>query len=76
MPLTSPYTGSQFATNQTVELATCRLESIFEFLDFVQLPDNNDIRYSKIQPFHIIYLLKRTPGDRVIPIRTREVHTQ
>ena len=45
VPPTSPYTGSQFSTNQTVELATCRLESVFEFLDFVQLPENNDIRY-------------------------------
>ena len=42
VPLTSPYTGP--STSQTVELATCRLEAIFEFLDFVQLPENNDIR--------------------------------
>jgi len=64
-------TGTLWATNQTTELATCRMESIFTFLAFVQEQANNDIR---IHSATISFLhedekvIKNTHGNTLLPI--------
>ena len=43
-PVNQLPTGSLWATSQTTEMAQNRLETIHNFLNYVQLPENEDIR--------------------------------